>query len=748
MRRFRDLPIGQKVTLLILVASALALALAAAGLLVYDVTTVRSRAVRDATAQADLVRFTTVAAVEFGDADAAAENLSALRSRSEIPSAEIRLPGGELFARYVRDPAAPLPAAPPLEEGASFAGRLLTVTQPIEAGTDTAGWLSVHYELAPLRERAREYSVVAGVVVVALLTLALVLARLLRRSISAPLHRLAATARTISVDKDYGIRAVPGGQDEIGRVTEAFNGMLDAIEVGELALRESAARLEEAMRAARMAQWRWDVEHDTLSWGGQEDRLFPDDARPRGPALADFMAIVHPDGRAAAEAALRHAADTGTPCELDLRLDGAGHPRWLSLRGRATEVGGGGIPALAGLAVDITERRHLEDQLAESQKMEAIGRLAGGIAHDFNNLLTAILGYARFAIDSLPEHSATRDDVLEIQRAGERAAALTAQLLAYARRQLITPRTVDVNALAAGMTGMLRRLLGASVRLELGCEAGLQSIRIDPGQLEQVLLNLVINARDAMPEGGVIRLDTTNCTISAAHAGTHPEILPGRYVLVTVSDTGIGMDAATQARVFEPFFTTKEQGQGTGLGLAVCYGIVRQAGGHIWVYSEPGKGSIFKVLLPAAAAAPDAVAARDGGRLEHGSETVLVVEDEQSVRTLAVRSLEAAGYRVYHAASGDEAIAAAAAVDGELHLLLTDVVMPRMNGREVADAICAARPGLRVLYMSGHAEDAVLRQGVIEDGLPFLSKPFDAARLTSAVRGVLDGAAARTRAGA
>jgi CheY-like chemotaxis protein len=292
------------------------------------------------------------------------------------------------------------------------------------------------------------------------------------------------------------------------------------------------------------------------------------------------------------------------------------------------------------------------------------------------------------------------------------------------------------------MSGMLRRLLGESVRLELGCEAGLWPIRIDPSQLEQVLLNLAINARDAMQDGGLIRIDTSNCLLSAAHASSHPDIEPGSYVLITVSDTGIGMDAATQARVFEPFFTTKPQGQGTGLGLAVCYGIVRQAGGHIWAFSEPGRGSIFRVLLPKAIdpdPAQEAVPGSDA--VARGTETVLVVEDEHAVRTLAVRALTSAGYRVLQAANGEDAIAAAAAHDGDVHVLLTDVVMPGMNGREVADVLTTSRPGIRVVYMSGYAEDAVLRQGVIRDGLPFLSKPFDAPHLARMVRSVLDGAA-------
>jgi two-component system cell cycle sensor histidine kinase/response regulator CckA len=745
MTAFRDRPIGYKVTILILIASAVSLVLAATGLLLYDVTTVRSRAVRDLTAQAHLLRITTVAAVEFADADAASENLSALAARRDIAAATIHTVDGRLFAHYLRDRSeAPPPARDPLAPGAYFAGRTLTLIQPIEVEGAPLGWLSLHAELPPLLERVRQYGVVAGAVLIALLTLASVLARLLRRSVSAPLLRLAATARTISVDKDYRVRAEPAGHDEIGRVTEAFNGMLDAIESGESALRESSAQLEEAMRAARMAQWRWDVRHDVFSWGGEENRLFPAGTRPAGRSLAAFLAIVHPDDRPTAERALRHAADTGTRCEFSARIVASdGGIRWLALRGQAASSEAEGIPVLAGLALDITERRHLEEQLVESQKVEAIGRLAGGIAHDFNNLLTAILGYARFALETLPDESPTRDDILEIQRAGERAAALTAQLLAYARRQLITPRIVDVNALATGMSSMLHRLLGATITLELRRGEGLWPTRIDPNQLEQVLLNLVLNARDAMPDGGVINVATSNLTLSAAQAGGQSQIEPGSYLLVTVSDTGVGMDARTQAQIFEPFFTTKEQGKGTGLGLAVCFGIVRQAGGHIWVYSEPGQGSTFKVLLPRAAAtagAPEPAAPEDV--LARGEETVMVVEDEAAVRTLAARSLVEAGYTVLEASNGEEAVTTAAAYPAEIHLLVADVVMPGMSGREVAEALVSVRPGLRVVYMSGYAEDAVLRRGIVEDGIPFLAKPFDPLRLARIVRTALDGSLA------
>jgi two-component system cell cycle sensor histidine kinase/response regulator CckA len=394
----------------------------------------------------------------------------------------------------------------------------------------------------------------------------------------------------------------------------------------------------------------------------------------------------------------------------------------------------------------------------QSQKMEAIGRLAGGIAHDFNNLLTAILGYARFARAGLPEDSSARGDIEQIEEAGTRAASLTAQLLAYARRQMIAPKTTDLNGIVAGMEDLLRRLLGEDVVLEIRYEPGLWPVRVDPGQLEQVILNLAVNARDAMPGGGTLTIETCNVTLDAAPGETPPDLpgcdgadaaagptadaglTPGEYVALLVRDTGVGMDEATSTQVFEPFFTTKEQGKGTGLGLAVCYGIVKQAEGHILVDTAPGAGATFTVYLPREMThAVEPLAGSEPPLPEPtGDETILVVEDDASVRSLAVRTLRELGYTVLEAGDGLAAERVAGGYGGTIHLLLVDVVMPGIDGNEVANRLVAVRPELHVLYMSGYTDHPAIRRGVAEHEQALINKPFAPAQLARAIRTALD----------
>jgi PAS domain S-box-containing protein len=390
-------------------------------------------------------------------------------------------------------------------------------------------------------------------------------------------------------------------------------------------------------------------------------------------------------------------------------------------------------------ARDITEREHLEAQLAQAQKIEAVGRLAGGIAHDFNNLVTAILGYADLALRRLPGHDPLRRNVEEITRAGERAAALTQQLLAFSRKQVLQPRVLDVREVLAGAQGLLRRLIGEDIELVIRAEQGVGRVRVDPVQLEQVLLNLAINARDAMPQGGRLVLEAQGVDLDEAYAREHLGGQAGRFVMVAVSDTGHGMSRETQARIFEPFFTTKEMGKGTGLGLSTVYGIVKQSGGYIWVYSEPGRGSTFKVYLPRVTETAEAAAEPPAPAVPaRGSETVLLVEDEDSVRELVQELLESVGYEVLTAARPAEALRLAADYAGPLHLLLTDVVMPQMDGPELAQRLRNLRPDVRVLYVSGYSPGIVADHGVLEHGGTFLQKPFSAEALETKVRETLD----------
>ncbi len=400
---------------------------------------------------------------------------------------------------------------------------------------------------------------------------------------------------------------------------------------------------------------------------------------------------------------------------------------------------GGEVINYVAVKRDVTNERRVEEQLRQAQKMEAVGRLAGGIAHDFNNLLTAITGYTDLLLMDLPEGGAAHREVLEIRKAGDRAASLTRQLLAFSRRQVLQPKVLDLNQVVMDMEKMLRRLIGENIELVTALADDLGYVKADPGQIEQVIVNLAVNARDAMPNGGKLILETSKMEIDESYAGRHDPVRPGSYAILAVTDTGIGMDEPTMSRLFEPFFTTKEVGKGTGLGLATVYGIVKQSGGYIWAYSEVGRGTTFKVLLPGEEAVAE-LGEREVAYLypSGGDETVLVVEDEKLVRDLVREILSQHGYHVLEASRGAEALEASGRHEGPIHLLLSDVVMPGMTGPELARRLTAHRPEMGVLFMSGYTDDAILHHGVFDQGEEFLQKPFTASALGAKVRKVLD----------
>ena len=391
------------------------------------------------------------------------------------------------------------------------------------------------------------------------------------------------------------------------------------------------------------------------------------------------------------------------------------------------------------LAQDVTERHLLELQLRQAQKMEAVGRLAGGIAHDFNNLLTAIFGYSDLLAEELPTASPAHEDIKEIRNAATRAAALTRQLLAFSRQQVLQPVVLNMNDVIQNVETLLRRLLGDDIELETHLAPDLGNTKADAGQLEQVIMNLAVNARDAMPTGGKLTIETANLPLSGDYAAAHRPVLPGDYVMLAVSDSGVGMDETVKTRLFEPFFTTKEAARGTGLGLATVYGIVKQSGGYIWVYSEPGHGATFKVYLPRVNVPIDQVkkAAPTGGTLG-GTETILLAEDDELLRPLARELLVRLGYRVLDAANAAAALELARAHPGDIHLLVSDVVMRGQSGLQLARQLAARRPQMKVLYMSGYTDEAIVRHGLLDPGKNFLQKPFTPAVLAQKVRDVLD----------
>jgi signal transduction histidine kinase/DNA-binding response OmpR family regulator len=514
-------------------------------------------------------------------------------------------------------------------------------------------------------------------------------------------------------------------------------------------LQRSQERLLQAQRIGNMGSWEWDVRSGEVIWSEQVYRIFGRDPRDFHPSWDSFMSCVHPEDRTLFEQWIHKSMPVNKSFSLEFRILRPDDPtlRYLFSQGEAVTDGEGRPIRMTGILVDITERneaevalRQSEEQLRQSQKMEAIGRLAGGVAHEFKNLLTVIIGYSDLVLERFSEDDPVRKDIEEIKKAGERAALLTRQLLAFSRKQVLQLRVLDLNEVITDTEKMLQRLIGEDIQLVVRPAAGLGQVKADPGQIQQVIMNLVVNACDAMPEGGTLTIETANVDLDPAYARRHFAVEPGPYVMLAVSDTGCGMDAATQARIFEPFFTTKEAGKGTGLGLSTIYGIVKQCDGNIWVYSEPGRGSSFKVYLQRVEESVSSVEVDDSmPQTMQGSETILLVEDEASIRTLARSVLEEQGYTVLEAGNGVEGIEVSQRHQGPIHLLISDVVMPRTNTREFMQRMTALRPDMKVLYISGYTRETIVQHGVLEEGINFIEKPFTPRALLTKVRQVLDG---------
>ena len=510
----------------------------------------------------------------------------------------------------------------------------------------------------------------------------------------------------------------------------------------EEALRVSEANYRHATRAALSAIWDFDVVRQRVAWGEGMGELFghyPEEVDAR---LGWWEEHVHPDDFTRVMAVLKVALEGDATSWSDeyrfRRHDGT--YAWIYDRGFVLRDETGRAVRMIGAMTDVSDRRRLEEQLQQAQKMEAVGRLAGGVAHDFNNLLTAILGFSEILMKALPPADERHEDAREIKRAALRAAELTRHLLAFGRKQMLQPRVLDLNATAGEIEALLRQLLGARIEFRLERDPDLGRVRADPGLVEQVIVNLVINARDAMPNGGQLTLRTANLNVVSGASDAETQLAPGSYVALMVIDTGVGMDSGTLQLIFEPFFTTKPKGVGTGLGLSTAYGIAKQSGGLITVQSAPGRGSTFTIYLPRVDEPLEGIRATPQTGLPLArSETVLVVEDEPAVLALSARALRAAGYAVLEAVRGPDALELAAGHPGPIELLVTDVFLPQLNGREVADRLRRSRPGLRVLYVSGFSDEVLGQGGPLEPGVAFLAKPFSTDALVRKVREVLDG---------
>jgi two-component system cell cycle sensor histidine kinase/response regulator CckA len=447
---------------------------------------------------------------------------------------------------------------------------------------------------------------------------------------------------------------------------------------------------------------------------------------------------IHPDDIAAVTAAAQEARTTGVGRRLEYRVRHKSG-EWRVLESTASPVrnAAGAVEKLVIVNRDITERRELEQQLVLSQRLEAVGKLSGGIAHDFNNLLGVIIGYSEALQQSIDPENPLREAIDEIQKAGQRAATLTQQLLAFSRKQVLEPKILDLNSIVEDMRKMLRRLIGEDIELNFNMLADLGRVKADRGQLEQVILNLAVNARDAMPHGGELRIETANAQLGEKDVLRYRYVIPGRYIVLKVSDTGVGMDAKTKSHIFEPFFTTKEKGKGTGLGLATVYGIVKQSGGYIWLESEPGQGTTFRIFLARAEGVEEEAPPAEPVKRGDGPRTILLVEDEPSLRKLTHRTLKDMGYTVLEATDAAQAIDVARNTDAPIDLLLTDVIMPGMSGGDLAKKLSPENPHMRVLFMSGYTDGAIEIRGSLPPGMTVLRKPFTRDVLLRTVEGAL-----------
>jgi PAS domain S-box-containing protein len=553
-----------------------------------------------------------------------------------------------------------------------------------------------------------------------------------------------------TIGEETAIQALKAGANDyllkgrVGRLAQAIE--REVRDVSErrrlhataMALSETRERMRFALEAAAVGTWEYNVSTGTLVWSDIQERVHGVPPGGFGGTFEAFIALIHPEDRQRVRQEVSHFLRASADWRLEYRVawpDGSQH--WIASVGRTFHSEAGEPMRAAGVGMDVTAFKQLEEQFHQAQKMEAIGSLAGGVAHDFNNLLTIILGYCDMLTSRNQLEPAAIEDVKEIRRAATSASVLTGRLLAFSRKQVLAPRVINLNEVLAGLQNMLRRLIEESVRIELRLDKGLARIKVDAGQMEQVILNLLVNARDAMPGGGALTIETANVHLDDDYLRAHVGMQSGPHVLLAVTDTGVGMGPDVLAHMFEPFFTTKSKGHGTGLGLATVYGIVKQSGGSIDVESEPGAGTTFRIYFPVSSEVPTVMPGKTVAPDLRGSETVLVVEDEPTLRGLDQNILEQYGYRVLVAADVAEALKTCARHDQHIDVVVSDVVLSDGSGRTIGDWVLQHRAGTRVIYMSGYTDDAIVRHGILNPDTMFLQKPFTPAELVRKVREIL-----------
>ncbi len=730
--------IKRKLTWLNTLASGVVLLVASLAFVGYELSAFRQNMVRTLSVEAQIVGLNSASALLFADPQAAGNTLSALAAAPNIISATIYLPTGEPFASYVRDSGQSVLPPPPLPggalENARFANSELSLVRRIVFQGKAIGSVYLRSDLRQINESVQRYIRIVAIVLLISLLGAMALSSLFQGAITRPLIQLAEVARVVSREKNFSIRApVVSTSDEGSVLVNAFNEMLAQIQQREEERQKFVSLVEQTDDFIGMTGFDGNAIYinqagcrlvgldPALAAGTPICRFYPERWWIK---LRDeiFPSIQRGEGNWVGEAQLCDIT-ANRPIDVLMNVFPVNHPQT------------GQLLCFASVIRDITERMQLEEQLRQSQKLDSIGQLAGGVAHDFNNLLVVIGGYAGMMLEDLPPEHVMREGLEEIRSAGDRAGALTRQLLVFSRRQRAEQINIAINDLVRNVEKMLRRLIGEDIDLVLALEESAGVLRADPGHLEQVILNLVVNARDAMTDGGKLVIETAHLFVDEEFARIHLELAPGDYVMLSVSDTGVGMTPEVKSHIFEPFFTTKEKGKGTGLGLSTVYGIVKQSGGSIFVYSEPGQGSTFKMLFPALRDRPTEPRTANESAQLSGVETILLAEDEPGVRHYVSQLLAQRGYVVLLSGDGQTALDVASDHQGPIHLLLTDIVMPGMGGLELADRFSKLRPGIPILFMSGYT-DRMWDSKETESNL--IQKPFTTTAILTAIRKKLD----------